>query len=243
MHKNLEHLLVKQFPQFFKNPQYNNPRNSFTFSCEDGWFNIIYQICKNVESHIQYITNQNVQNMKMKAEIESGKTVADYWKKRYDNNELVEVEVPSFMAEQVKEKFGQLRFYYRGGDEHVISIVQMAYQMSSCTCEICGNFGKLRTLNWIRTLCDNHYHEFSKKESLAIKKELKVNDVVMALVDGGMVHFQVVSTEGEVLGLLLKNDVRVDGDLEPPVKIKATHKITFITSPLYSYYEATEIKN
>lgn len=40
------------------------------------------------------------------------------------------IEIDQVVAEQVKEKFGTLRFYYRGGDEFVSGLVSMAEGMS-----------------------------------------------------------------------------------------------------------------
>ena len=48
------------------------------------------------------------------------------------------------MADQVKEKFGTLRFYYTGGDDRIDGMVRMAESMSAVTCETCGAPGKLR---------------------------------------------------------------------------------------------------
>lgn len=64
--------------------------------------------------------------------------------------------VPQVIAEQVKEKFGALRFYYSGGDEYVRGLVDMAESMSGVTCEECGTPGLRRGGGWIRTLCDTH---------------------------------------------------------------------------------------
>lgn len=63
-------------------------------------------------------------------------------------------EVPQLVATQVKEKFGGLRFYYRGGDEYVRGLVDMASYLSNSTCEICGNFGKIKDDGWIKVRCD-----------------------------------------------------------------------------------------
>ena len=64
--------------------------------------------------------------------------------------------VPQVVAEQVKEKFGTLRFYYRGGDDYTRGLVSMAESMSGVTCEVCGGSGKQRGGGWIKTLCDEH---------------------------------------------------------------------------------------
>jgi len=39
---------------------------------------------------------------------------------------------------QVKEKFGRLRFRFRGGDDGIRHLVRLAENLSETTCEICG---------------------------------------------------------------------------------------------------------
>ena len=66
--------------------------------------------------------------------------------------------VPQVTLDQVKEKFGTLRFYYSGGDDAIDGMVRMAEAMSSVTCEECGKLGELRKdIGWYLTLCDKHY--------------------------------------------------------------------------------------
>lgn len=64
---------------------------------------------------------------------------------------------------QVKQKYGFLRFYvdYKAiTDEeftYVLNTIADTEELSSSTCEICGNEGKLRTDKiYIQTLCDEH---------------------------------------------------------------------------------------
>jgi len=68
--------------------------------------------------------------------------------------------VPQVTLDQVKEKFGTLRFYYTGGDEYVSGLVRMAESMSGVTCEGCGNPATTSNVDpetgitgWIRTQC------------------------------------------------------------------------------------------
>jgi len=63
------------------------------------------------------------------------------------------------VLEQVKEKFGTLRFYYRGGDDVISGLVQLAEAMSGKICECCGQTGKIRGGHWLKTLCDKHAQE------------------------------------------------------------------------------------
>jgi hypothetical protein len=61
--------------------------------------------------------------------------------------------VPQVTLDQVKEKFGTLRFYYTGGDDYIRGLVSMAESMSAITCESCGNPGKQTHGGWIKTTC------------------------------------------------------------------------------------------
>lgn len=67
--------------------------------------------------------------------------------------------VPQVVVEQIKEKFGGLRFYYQGGDDEVSGMVRMAEAWADIACEECGGIGKRRSGGWIRTLCDVHEKE------------------------------------------------------------------------------------
>jgi hypothetical protein len=67
--------------------------------------------------------------------------------------------VPQVIVEQIKEKFGGLRFYYQGGDEQVHGMVRMAEAWAANCCEECCAPGIRRSGGWIRTLCDLHEAE------------------------------------------------------------------------------------
>lgn len=75
------------------------------------------------------------------------------WETKYDEN------MKPVVALQVKEKFGTLRFYYRGGNDAISSYVTFAENMSGRTCEVCGSVGSVRDGGWLRTLCDQHAKE------------------------------------------------------------------------------------
>ena len=67
--------------------------------------------------------------------------------------------VPQVTVAQIKEKFGGLRFYYDGGDDHINGMVRMAEAWADASCEECGSPGKRRDGGWIKTLCDIHEAE------------------------------------------------------------------------------------
>ena len=72
--------------------------------------------------------------------------------------------VPQVTVAQIKEKFGGLRFYYDGGDEHINGMVRMAEAWADASCEECGSPGKRRDDGWIKTLCDHHEAERQQRK-------------------------------------------------------------------------------
>lgn len=61
------------------------------------------------------------------------------------------------VVQQVKEKFGTLRFYYYGGDDTVLGMVAYAEAISGMTCEVCGDRGTTDwKKSWVRTVCSKH---------------------------------------------------------------------------------------
>ena len=74
------------------------------------------------------------------------------------------VVVPQVVVEQIKEKFGGLRFYYQGGDEYIHGMVTMAESWADVACEECGSIGTRRSGGWIRTLCDKHEEEHQERK-------------------------------------------------------------------------------
>ena len=62
--------------------------------------------------------------------------------------------VAQVTLDQVKEKFGTLRFYYTGGDDVIDGMVRMAESMSGVTCEECSAPANTHGPGWIRTICE-----------------------------------------------------------------------------------------
>ena len=79
------------------------------------------------------------------------------WKEKQGNA------VPQVVVEQIKEKFGGLRFYYQGGDDYVCGLVRMAESWADSSCEECGSIGTRRGGGWVRTLCDIHEAEHQER--------------------------------------------------------------------------------
>ena len=58
--------------------------------------------------------------------------------------------------QQVKSKFGGLRFYIGSGNDAIHDRIEQAESESIKTCEYCGKPGKRQGHGWIRTVCDEH---------------------------------------------------------------------------------------
>lgn len=82
---------------------------------------------------------------------------ADGWYYLIDSvSDLLTTHEPEAVAIQVKEKFGGLRFYYRGGGEFSCGMTSMAEYVSDGICEICGAPGAIYNAGWVATRCEKH---------------------------------------------------------------------------------------
>jgi hypothetical protein len=68
--------------------------------------------------------------------------------------ELERCPVADFAVEQVKEKFGGLRFYVHSATKAMEEMISKAEAESFRVCERCGAAGKPRRGGWVRTLCE-----------------------------------------------------------------------------------------
>lgn len=95
---------------------------------------------------------------------------------------------PNYTVDQVKEKFGTLRFYFSPSDignklvnDIMYDCVKAAEFTSSYTCEYCGSrLGKLQTENyWVKTACSECWakkQEERKKRDEALTELVKFNE-------------------------------------------------------------------
>lgn len=148
MRDDLDRALCEKYPLLFKN---RNAPMSETCMCwgfdhSNGWYQIINNLCANIQNHIDWSHKSNAWDLKWNQEHpEEPRPVRDI--------------VPQVVVDQVKEKFGTLRFYYSGGDDTIDGMVRMAESMSAVMCEECGNPGTQNSRGWIKTLCETHRQE------------------------------------------------------------------------------------
>ena len=109
----------------------------------DGWADLVNGLCKTIDQHLA-------------------------WKNKNDP------EAGYIHVVQIKEKFGGLRFYYDDFSKEkdfIDDAVSLAETMSYHICEQCGATGKTRNdIGWIRTLCDNHYHQAKERYEQRFKQ-------------------------------------------------------------------------
>ena len=131
MNEKLQNDLVKAYPKIFKNV-------GFGIECNDGWYDLLDTLCYRISMHCHAENTRYI--------IET------------DKYEFIEEGDPEYMqvvAAQVKEKLGELRFYTDGGDATTEGMIQMAEQMSTRICELCGSPAKTsRDSGWMHTTCD-----------------------------------------------------------------------------------------
>lgn len=243
MKKELDYFLVKRFPNIFKNRYASASEScmSWGFECDDGWFQILYQACSLIENHIQNIEENNKFRLKMKNEIESGKEVYDVWKEKYEKDGLEPDPVPEFIASQVKEKFGTLRFYYEGGDDYISAIINFAESESCHTCEVCGRRGKTRHGGWIRTLCDEH----AKAENRDIESKIKIEEgsMIYALVQGNKKTFIIKEIKNEKEFIAKEKIENYDKEKNDYIisESEEEYLIKYYETEVFSYYDATKL--
>lgn len=180
MKKEYDEYLCKTFPRMFAN-RYKPMTETcmcWGFDCGDGWYDIIRTLCGSIQSRINWQRQSRARviqyNRCLQRALKGDKagliwfyTYSDAGPTEHTYKEVekaianpnfrkVPEKIDQVVVDQVKEKFGTLRFYYTGGDDTIDGMVQMAESMSACVCEECGNPGTQTRGGWIRTLCDQH---------------------------------------------------------------------------------------
>lgn len=113
-------------------------------------------------------------------------TIKWHQKKQETNKEYIPIKI-----DQIKEKFGSLRFYYSGGDDYVHVLSSFAESLSSKVCEICGDKGSIDvSASWLRCRCENH----NKKQDVSsdiinrLNAYAEVNEITGAYTEAKCIH-------------------------------------------------------
>lgn len=160
MNKILEKHFIDTYPKIFKD-MYGDMKETcmhWGLECGNGWLILLDVLCYRIQEHID-------------------------WHNKYLS--AGEDPIAQVVAQQVKEKFGSLRFYYSGGDEYISGLVQEAEDMSGFICEDCGSSGVDigTTKGWIQHLCPRCAEKCNKsitpnKKLLKLMREVEKDEEV-----------------------------------------------------------------
>jgi hypothetical protein len=166
-------MMAEKFPRYFgKENRYGG------FAIGAGWYPIIHALVGQIDHYTKWKRRSRASDLRLQRAQNKGRdAVIDYlckgklpsvWDEELADDIMekpvkVTPKVEWIRVDQIKEKFGGLRFYYGGGDEHISGMVTMAEVWAGRSCETCGNTGEHRGGGWIRTLCDEHEAEHQKK--------------------------------------------------------------------------------
>jgi hypothetical protein len=177
MKRELDEYLCKVYPKMMvnRNKSMQETCMCWGFECGDGWFQILNQLMGNIQHHIDWREHQRevvIKFNRMAEQLKTGDSTLfdeeykdminqEYKEKR--RQELMEQHprpvpesIPQVTLDQVKEKFGTLRFYYTGGDDYIRGMVSLAESLSGVTCESCGNPSEVQNDGgWMRSICNS----------------------------------------------------------------------------------------
>ena len=174
MKQELDKLLCEKYPKMMvnRNKDMKETCMCWGFECGDGWFNILDQLMGSIQHHIDWKEKQRkwaIEYNEMATQAKAGnfdlfeETMKALPNDQFKEKRLAEIvagdfrevpeSIPQVTLDQVKEKFGTLRFYYSGGDDYIDGMVSLAESLTGVTCESCGNVGERRGGGWVHTYC------------------------------------------------------------------------------------------
>jgi len=173
-HDNFHAKMAEKFPRYFgEGKRYGG------FAIGEGWYPVIDALVGQIDHYTKWRRNMRAYDLrKQRAKHKGIETLTQFmtgkkheptpWdieraEQAMEENLRITPKVEWIVIEQIKEKFGGLRFYYQGGDDHIDGMVRMAEVWAGQTCETCGDKGERRSGGWIRTLCDKHEAEYQAK--------------------------------------------------------------------------------
>ena len=178
MKTELDEKLCKDHPKIFanRNGDMQTTAMCWGFECGDGWYDIINNLCHLIQGHIDFHNKKRESAIKYNEMIKTAQagdfTLFDeYYAYCADNSEFldkrkkaiptdklweIKEEMSQVVAEQVKEKFGTLRFYTNGTDDYISGAISMAESMSANICEVCGKPGRTNVTGWLEVRCSEH---------------------------------------------------------------------------------------
>jgi hypothetical protein len=163
------------FEDLFDDTKVNMPLipMNFGIECGDGWYDLLdtllfqirnvivnYNMSRKYRIKNKYLYEfyfflfrrvpQRIKIFKIPVRLKFVKKLIDYI---YEHSEKCNDKL-YFHIDQIKEKFGGLRFYYSGGNKQIDGLVSLAESMSYMICETCGSTTDVgQTKGWISVQC------------------------------------------------------------------------------------------
>jgi hypothetical protein len=203
MKTELQQKLLKKYPEFFQTdlkiytgekPMLEEVKElvkqeemvlpiQFGFECGDGWYMLLDELMGEIQQYLKYHNESldrefkykwmwNLQRwLRLKAHTQKSiwKDLAEWI---YDHAPKGKPHI-SIRIDQIKEKFGGLRFYYSGGDKEISGMTRLAESLSYKICEYCGTtFNVGMTKGWICVICKD-CHEKNERANDLVWEPLK----------------------------------------------------------------------
>ncbi len=129
MTRKLEKRLTDRFSFYRTELPMTESLMCFGFNCGDGWFDLIWELSEKIEK------------------LELNQYDAD------ESAKMLLLGESKLNVQQVKEKFGELRFYMNSTTDEMEDLIQEYCEKSGHICENCGKPGSPTESGWIKTLC------------------------------------------------------------------------------------------
>jgi hypothetical protein len=128
MREELEKQLFDDFPLLYdRKADYRSSCMGFGFECGDGWYGLIRELSEKLYPLVVDMHSRP---------------------QEYDM-------YPT--ASQVKEKFGELRFYMNCASDEMYDLINHYEDVSGKVCEVCGSNGEIDySEKWLSSRCDQH---------------------------------------------------------------------------------------
>jgi hypothetical protein len=173
-YEEFEKHMAETYPRYFgEGKRYGG------FAIGGGWYPIIEVLVSEIDHYTKWRRNMRANDLRKQRAKDKGvealiqfmagkKHTPSDWdieraEEAMEEDLRITPKVDWIDIQQIKEKFGGLRFYYQGGNDEISGMVRMSELWAGRTCETCGNKGERRNGGWIRTLCDFHETEYQEK--------------------------------------------------------------------------------
>ena len=148
----------------------------FGINCGDGWYMLLDELMAEIKNHISNENRNRANEFKYKWMWKLQRYFRIHFRKKIFEKiaEWIYKRAPrgprppiSVQIDQIKEKFGGLRFYYSGGDKNIFGMTCLAESLSYKICESCGTTQNIGiTKGWLYTVCETCYNKNPRANKL-----------------------------------------------------------------------------